>query len=115
MNKLCNHLQSAVRIKKGRICAYCGVKAYHACALCKGVDGKEVALHLTSKGNSSTGGAQQIVSMCYFNWHNDNEIGLAKDDMTTLRKRKRSDWHMPTENEKEENRKHINHLKDRFR
>lgn len=110
LDKLCHHLTYAVRIKKGRICAYCGLKAYHACGICKGTDGKEIALHLSQKNTNGN-----VVSMCYFNWHNDNQIGLAKDDMTMLRKRKKSDWEMPTKKEKEENRKHIRELKERFR
>jgi hypothetical protein len=34
LDKLCSHLDSAVRVPKGRMCAYCGVKAYHACGIC---------------------------------------------------------------------------------
>jgi hypothetical protein len=107
LDKLCSHLDSAVRVPKGRMCAYCGVKAYHACGICM-EDGKEVALHIHTKGSN-------IIDMCFFNFHNDNQIGLAKDDQTNLRKRKKKDWELPNRREREENKKHIEQLKDRFR
>lgn len=107
LDKLCSHLDSSVKIKKGRNCAFCGAKAYQGCGLCKDAKGKELALHIHTK--------QGGISMCFFHWHNDNQIGLAIDDQTNLRKRKRGDWEAPNRREREEQKKHITELKSRFR
>ena len=66
-------------------------------------------MHVTGRKNSG-----ELVSMCFFNWHNDNHIGLAKNDMIATKKRKK-DWKMPTEAEVEANSSHIRSLKERFR
>ena len=92
------------------MCVYCGNKAYHACGICK-LDGKDVALHIKPKGKAG----EKILDMCFFNWHNNHCIGLAKEDQTSLRKRKRSDWEVPNRREKEVNREHIQNLMQRFR
>lgn len=110
LDKLCNHISSVKRIPKGRMCVYCGNKAYHACGICK-LEGKDVALHIKPKGKAG----EKILDMCFFNWHNDHCIGLAKEDQTSLRKRKRSDWEVPNRREKEVNREHIQNLMERFR
>ena len=104
----CCHIESIIRIPKGRSCAYCGEKAYHACGVCKDEGGRPTALHVQRKKG-------KVVEMCYFHYHNDNQLGLAREDQIAYRKRKRSDWEPPTSKEREENREAINTLKDRFR
>ena len=109
LDKMCDHVDSIIRLPKGRACAYCGEKAYHACGICKDDAGKEIALHVqTRKGKG-------VMELCYFHYHNDNHIGLAKKDQITYRKRNRSNWEPPTSKEREENREVIKTLKDRFR
>ena len=109
LDKMCRHVDSIIRLPKGRACAYCGEKAYHACGICKDESGKPVALHVNTRKSKG------CMEMCYFYYHNDNHIGLAKEDQISFRKRKRSDWEPPTSKEREENREIINTLKDRFR
>lgn len=101
LDKLCHHVHSVQRKPKGRACVWCGDKAYHICSVC------DVALHIHTKDS--------IMDQCFFHWHNDNTIGLAKEDQTTLRKRKRSDWEEPNRREREINKEYINGLKERFR
>ena len=108
LDKMCCHIESIIRIPKGRSCAYCGEKAYHACGVCKDEGGRPTALHVQRKKG-------KVVEMCYFHYHNDNQLGLAREDQIAYRKRKRSDWEPPTSKEREENREAINTLKDRFR
>lgn len=56
------------------------MKAYHMCGICK-VEEKEVALHIQTKANHP-----KVLDVCFFNYHNDHIMGLAKDDLTALRK-----------------------------
>jgi len=101
LDKICTHLNSVGQVPKGRACAWCGKKAYHVCSICN------VGLHIRTKSS--------IIDQCFFHWHNDNRIGLARDDAVSLRKRRRSDWEEPNRSESEENREHIQELKMRFR
>lgn len=101
LDKCIHHIHSTETSSKGRSCAWCGKKAYHICGICN------VGLHVRTKSS--------IVDDCFFHWHNDVEIGLAKADAVSLRKRKRNDWQLPNREEREENRKHVKELKARFR
>lgn len=109
LDKLCNHLNNIVSIPKGRACTWCGGRAYHACGICKGSDGKPLALHVTRRKSD------KAVEHCFFNYHNDNCIGLSKDDCQQLKRRKKSDWSEPDAKEIKLNGEHIKELKSRIR
>ena len=74
MDKLCTHVNSIIRLSKGRVCSWCDIKAYQACGLCNDSDGKPVAMHVSTRGGNG-----KFLSLCFLNYHNDNCIGLAKD------------------------------------
>jgi hypothetical protein len=60
-------------------------------------------------------GGNAALEMCFFHYNNDHHIRLARDDQISFRKRKQSDWQMPTREEREENREVIRTLKAHFR
>jgi hypothetical protein len=109
LDKLCIHIKSVVKLPKGRKCYYCGKMTYNACGTCKGSDGKPVPLHISS--HKSIG-----AELCFFRWHNDHEIGLAKADtrINPSIKRKR-DYIEPTAAEREANKQYIKQQKERMR
>lgn len=109
LDKLCHHVDSIVSLPKGRACTWCGEKAYHACGICRGNDGKPIAVHVTRRKSDKT------LDPCFFNFHNDNCIGLSKDDSQKLKRRKKSAWSEPDNTEKTLNRDHIKELKSRMR
>jgi len=49
LDKLSEHVDSIVKLSKGRVCSWYGARAYQACGLCKDSDGKPVALHVSTR------------------------------------------------------------------
>jgi len=110
LDKLSDHVNSIIRLSKGRVCSWCGTKAYQACGLCNDSDGKPVAMHVSTRGGNG-----KFLSLCFLNYHNDNCIGLAKDDQSKLCHKRKGDWTEPTKSQKDDNKAHVQQLKRRFR
>ena len=100
LDKLCDHLKSVVRMKSARACAWCGLPCYQKCTLCKDDDGKPVNLHHTQKGEQS---------MCFFNYHNEACIGLARSDQPLGKLRK--EWVEPKKRARNDNKEVIKKAK----
>ena len=110
LDKLSDHVNSIIRLSKGRVCSWCDIKAYQACGLCNDSDGKPVAMHVSTRGGNG-----KFLSLCFLNYHNDNCIGLAKDDQSKLCHKRKGDWTEPTKSQKDDNKAHVQQLKRRFR
>jgi len=104
IDKLCNHVLSIEKIKKSRVCAWCGEPAYTLCHKCKDESGRPVALHYNSKGGKGIG------KICFYHYHNDSCFGLGKKDATLLLKGKKGDWEPPSKEDIHENAVHVGNL-----
>ena len=87
LNKLCYHTSSIIKMKKPRICAWCGENTYTMCGICKDTNGKGIPLHYNSK--------KQITKRCFYDYHNDMKFGLGRNDMTQLLNGVKSQWIEP--------------------
>ena len=104
LTKLCSHLDSIKSVSNGRVCAWCGEKAYQVCGLCGNSNGGPgVALHYSVKGK--VGG-----NNCYYNYHNSAYLGMAREDYLMIGHGLKSEWKKPTKNALKLNRDHILNL-----
>lgn len=108
LDKLCRHVNSIESISKARICAWCGMPTYQVCSLCCGIDGKAVPLHF--KTRKKDGDDTTKPPMCFWHYHNNNMLGLGKNDRSQLLKQVKGEWKEPSKQEKDINRTHIQKL-----
>jgi len=105
LNKFCKHVESIVRLSnKPRICAFCGLKTYTMCGICKDEDKKAVPLHYNSTKGEGKG------MQCFYMYHNDSCFGLGKNDSTRILNGVKSNWEFPTLNEIRDNSGHVRDL-----
>ena len=100
LDKLCAHLNSVEGMKSARACAWCGLPCYQKCTLCEDDDGKPVNLHHNQKFETS---------MCFFNYHNESCLGLARSDQPLGKFRKA--WAEPKKRARNDNKEVIKKAK----
>ena len=104
IDKLCSHVKKIEKLRKPRVCAWCGSNTYSVCTLCKDDNGKPVPLHYNAKKGECVG------AMCFYNYHNDNMFGLGKNDYTRLLGGVKGNWRKPNRTEISQNKEHIESL-----
>ena len=109
LGKLCRHVKSIKSSPNGRSCAWCGQRCYQVCMMCRDKTRKDSPLGVPLHYNE----ANKTVSMCFYNYHNDNCIGLARKEghEWVNGKRKISEWTEPTKAEIDQNGKIVKSLK----
>ena len=101
LGKLCHHTSSIIRLKKPRICAWCGENTYTMCGVCKDTSGKTIPLHYNSKKDTMKS------KLCFYHYHDDMKFGLGRNDSTQVLNGIKSQWIEPDKSTFQNHSKHI--------